>query len=789
MAAGPTPSDIIGWLKKISGTNTFLGQFIEMNTGNNGNQYSQFQDIQNAYGFWPLLVGCDPWWFNAPVGTAGQVNGLVSAGTQQNAKGGLITISWSMPNPYTGGGCADTSGGGNTISQSITAGTNANNNLNTMLDQCAQSILQLKTAGVSVMLRMFHEACGAWFWWGTNGGSNTDFKNMWQYARNRLINAGCTNVVWVCGNGSQPGNDLLDRLPYTGQCDLAGQDVYDPSAMTGGYNEEYNAALTTGLPTAWCEYGTDNGGNNANFDFNTLTNYLNTQQPKNTYLLFWSGDTSGNGWFMTIGKNGKQAFANARFLHCPQTISGSGGSQPTPTPTPPPVAANWSINSSNQLVVNNASLAAGDYTVNIKMTSAQVANSPQTYPVVVHVVAAQAASVWNDWISTPNYPTAVPNTKSGTPTIPGFTGLTLTAGAKYLEYQEFGSVGSTKTIKSRANLDAQFWQNSPFGDLTNVFGYPMDAPSGSYDACWGVIRRYAATNSFDVMPIMPDWLELRAQCFGQNFENCGKQTIACGLIRSQTFIYKGMIIWMEAQIPTSNMAWTPWWLFSWGTKSPNLPGSTTPNNPWAPGLLLYGTSGNLNEIDMNDCFTQASWSTTLNQWTGTQMGHQFDTGVITEGNAYGIAPYTVYGANRNGWVLHGTVGVGNQDSNNWLEWTSASLADGFHTQFINIRNDGSNLIDFGVDGMVIKTTYYELFQNQVVNDAGVSVPCPLGLFISNQGTSAFNGITGHRDGSGNLAPLPFTNAFLNTGAQGATLRLRKFAIIQGNMVNPDSFRV
>lgn len=771
-------ADVVTFLNNISGTRTMLGQFIEMNTGNNGQQFSQLQDIQNAYGFWPAICGIDPYWFNAPVGTAAANSSLSGAASSQSAKGGLTTMSWSMPNPYTGGGCSDTSGGSATISQCITPGTTANNRLNTILDQISASILTMKAAGIPLLLRMYHEACGGWFWWGSNGGSNTDFKNLWQYSRNRLINAGCTNCVWVCGSGQQSGQPILARQPYAGQCDLLGQDVYDPSAMSGGYDQPYRDAVSTGLPTAWCEYGTGNNSNDPNFDFNILTSYLNNNQPKNTYLLFWGGTNSGAGWFMTIGKNGATAFKNSRYYHAPLTITGGS---PTPTPTPPPpVNPNFQL-SGNVLQVGNASLAAGDYTVNIQVSASNASNSPQTYPITVHVKAPTAVSSSTDFITTPNYPTAFPPAPSVATkpiSVPGMT-ATFTAGATWVERQEFGSVGSTKTVKSRADLDKYFWYNSPFGDITNVFGYPQDAPSGSYDACWGVLRRYAATNTFDLMPIMADWLELRAQCSGDSFQTCGKQQIYCGMIRSQSFIYKGMIIYLEAQGPTSNAAWTPWWLFSWGTKSPNLPGSTTVNNPWAPGLLLYGTAGNLNEIDMNDWFTQASWSTTLNQWVGVQQGHQFDSGVIKEGNAYGVLPYTVYAANRNGWVLHGTTGVGNLDQSNWLEWQTHSLADGFHTQFINIRNDGSNLIDIGVDGMVIKTIYYELFQNNVVNDAGQTVKCPLGLFISNQGTSAFNGKTGQG--------IPLSNA-VDFGAN-ATLKVRQFGIINGNIVNPDALRV
>lgn len=135
----------------------------------------------------------------------------------------------------------------------LTKGTDENTIWLGDLDMMASFLQQLQAKRVPVLWRPFHEANGAWFWW----GQQPQFKALWKQMYDHFtIHHGLHNLLWVYGPSGQfpvgpmyPGSDMVDVL---------GQDIYAKSAGTNGFSAAAYEDLTTtaeGKPVAFTEIG------------------------------------------------------------------------------------------------------------------------------------------------------------------------------------------------------------------------------------------------------------------------------------------------------------------------------------------------------------------------------------------------------------------------------------------------------------------------------------------------------------------------------------------------------
>ena len=91
-------------------------------------------------------------------------------------RGGIITLSWHLNNPLTGGTAWDNKPG---AVASILPGGEKNSLYTLWLDRVAEFLNSCKAKNgeqVPIILRLFHELNGGWFWWGkgqcTAGGND-----------------------------------------------------------------------------------------------------------------------------------------------------------------------------------------------------------------------------------------------------------------------------------------------------------------------------------------------------------------------------------------------------------------------------------------------------------------------------------------------------------------------------------------------------------------------------------------------------------------------------------------
>jgi mannan endo-1,4-beta-mannosidase len=155
-------------------------------------------------------------------------------------KGGVITLSWHLNNPLTGKTAWDLAPG--TVA-SILPGGEKNELYKSWLDKVADFILSLKTKDsvpIPVILRLFHELSGNWFWWGKDHCTPDEFKALWHFTISYLRDTKNIHQLLYAYNTDRFSSkeDYLLKYPGDEWVDIAGFDIYQ---RNGG--EEGNAAF------------------------------------------------------------------------------------------------------------------------------------------------------------------------------------------------------------------------------------------------------------------------------------------------------------------------------------------------------------------------------------------------------------------------------------------------------------------------------------------------------------------------------------------------------------------
>jgi mannan endo-1,4-beta-mannosidase len=239
--------------------------------------------LYNATGKWVGLLGAD-------YGT-GATPAEITDGNQVLIEywngGGLITISNTANNPWTGGTAWDTSR--RDLVELITPGTQANQTWMAELDKIAAGLAELRDAGVVVLWRPFHEMTFTRvFWWdsGAHPGNPWPFINLWRHMFNYFTyEKGLDNLLWVysAGNNDSYNPVLEDMYPGDEYVDIVGIDIYNDTVYIGG--DAYEKLLALGKPVALTEFGP--GARDGSFDNVRLVNTIRQRYPQLTYFLTW----------------------------------------------------------------------------------------------------------------------------------------------------------------------------------------------------------------------------------------------------------------------------------------------------------------------------------------------------------------------------------------------------------------------------------------------------------------------------------------------------------------------
>ena len=148
-------------------------------------------------------------------------------------RGGVITISWHLNNPLTGGTAWDNKPG---AVASILPGGSKNSLYTAWLDSVANFLNSLKGKNgenIPIILRLFHELNGGWFWWGKDQCSPDEMKQLWRYTILYLRNEKNIHHLLYAFNTDKfsSGAEYMERYPGDELIDIMGFDIYQAGAL------------------------------------------------------------------------------------------------------------------------------------------------------------------------------------------------------------------------------------------------------------------------------------------------------------------------------------------------------------------------------------------------------------------------------------------------------------------------------------------------------------------------------------------------------------------------------
>lgn len=163
-------------------------------------------------------------------------------------RGGVITLSWHLNNPLTGKTAWDPAPG--TVA-SILPGGEKNDLYKSWLDKVANFILTLKDKNgvpIPVILRLFHELNGNWFWWGGDHCTPEQFKELWHFTVSYLRDTRNIHQCLYAYNTDRFSSkeDYLLKYPGNEWVDVLGFDIYQRKSGAEG-NEEFIHSADTML--------------------------------------------------------------------------------------------------------------------------------------------------------------------------------------------------------------------------------------------------------------------------------------------------------------------------------------------------------------------------------------------------------------------------------------------------------------------------------------------------------------------------------------------------------------
>lgn len=142
-------------------------------------------------------------------------------------KGGIITVSWHLDNPVTGGNSWDKT---SAVSEILEGGKErAKYELWVKRVATFLNSVQYNDEPVPMVFRPFHEMNGFWFWWGDPNCTSQDYIKLWQETVVLLRNKyQVHNLLYAYSpNKLNPDDDYMKYYPGDEYVDIFGIDIYD----------------------------------------------------------------------------------------------------------------------------------------------------------------------------------------------------------------------------------------------------------------------------------------------------------------------------------------------------------------------------------------------------------------------------------------------------------------------------------------------------------------------------------------------------------------------------------
>src|SRR6202790_2783638 len=234
--ATPETQSLYKNLYRLIGKNILFGHQDDPCYGVGWKYIPGRSDIRDITGEYPALYGFDL--ERIELGWTHNLDSVPFEKTQlfireAYERGGVITLSWHLNNPLTGGTAWDNKPG---AVASILPGGEKNALYATWLDRMANCLSSLKGKNgenIPVILRLFHELNGGWFWWGKNQCSPDEIKQLWRYTIHYLRSEKNIHHLLYAYNTDKfnSGSEYIERYPGDDLIDILGFDIYQAGAL------------------------------------------------------------------------------------------------------------------------------------------------------------------------------------------------------------------------------------------------------------------------------------------------------------------------------------------------------------------------------------------------------------------------------------------------------------------------------------------------------------------------------------------------------------------------------
>lgn len=302
--ASPRAASLLEYLRRLHGRSdrrVLVGQNIGHANEDVVAAYDKyFKALRRATELAPAILGIDYGYGDLPPRGMSTANQLL---IRHWNEGGLVTISMSPGNPWTGGGLRERTTGSAAAQDVVTQGTEAYRRWHSLLDSVAIALAQLRDAGVVVLWRPLHEMNGDFFWWsaGRDGewARPEDFRALWRdmfdyLSREKRLN----NLLWVYAPTYQSNDGVkpvLHYYPGDAYVDVVGLDYYENTMDRMDLGGSYRSLVALGKPFAITEVGPAfwlNAHPRGRFDTRIVIDGIRSKYPATTYFVFWQGWSS-----------------------------------------------------------------------------------------------------------------------------------------------------------------------------------------------------------------------------------------------------------------------------------------------------------------------------------------------------------------------------------------------------------------------------------------------------------------------------------------------------------------
>jgi mannan endo-1,4-beta-mannosidase len=185
--ATPETRALFANLRRLAGTQVMFGQQDALAYGHDWVDEPGRSDVKDVTGAYPAVYGWDLAGLERDVPSQRDTAQLAKMRrwiVEGFGRGGVVTVSWHMSNPVTGGDAWDTTG----ALATILPGAPNHARYVRWLDRLAEFAGSVRapapnggTTLVPLVFRPFHEMSGGWFWWGAAHTKPEELQALWRF--------------------------------------------------------------------------------------------------------------------------------------------------------------------------------------------------------------------------------------------------------------------------------------------------------------------------------------------------------------------------------------------------------------------------------------------------------------------------------------------------------------------------------------------------------------------------------------------------------------------------------